>query len=164
MPHILFVCTANICRSPVAEALFRDLAQRQGLSGWTASSAGTWALESRGAAELSQALMAERGLDLSRHRARMVDKAMIAAADVVLCMEAGHAEALRAEFPRYGRKIHLMSELAGRRYSIPDPYGGPRAGYERMVEDLEGLLVPGLDRLVALAAPPEGPAGPPDAR
>ena len=97
MPHVLFICTANICRSPVAEGVLRrSLAERE-LTDWTVSSAGTWAMVARRASTNSIEVMAQRGVDINSHRARMVDEEILAEADLVLCMETGHVEALRAE-------------------------------------------------------------------
>jgi protein-tyrosine phosphatase len=72
MPHILFICTANICRSPVAEGLLRRRLEDEGLADWTVSSAGTWAQLRRGAASTSVELLAGRDIDISDHRAREV--------------------------------------------------------------------------------------------
>lgn len=150
MPHVLFVCTANICRSPVAEGILRDRLASRGLSDWTVSSAGTWALETRGAAHHSIQILSESGIDISNHEARMIDHDILAEADVVLCMEAGHVEALRSEFPDQANKIHLLSELREKEYSIADPYGGPRRAYETMVGEITALIDEGLPQLLAL--------------
>lgn len=151
MPHILFVCTANICRSPVAEGLLRQRLQEDGLYGWTVSSAGTWAQQRRAAASTSIELLAERGIDISNHRAREVTAELLAAADLILCMEAGHAEALRVEFPEAAERIYLLSEMAGDKQNVDDPYGGPYQGYVKMVDELSQLIEAGLPRMIGLA-------------
>lgn len=150
MANILIVCTANICRSPVAEALLRDHLQHAGLQ-WQVTSAGTWAETGQSASTYGIELMAERGLDISRHRSKVVDGSLVAEADLVLCMESGHAEALRFEYPRLAHKIYMLTEMSGRRYSVPDPYGGPRKEYERMIGELTGLIESGLPRIIELA-------------
>jgi len=104
----------------------------------------------RGAARYSCEILAEQGLDLSAHQARMIDEHMLAEADLVLCMESGHVEALQTEFPAHAKKLYLLSEMVGRKYSISDPYGQPRDAYERMVKELTGLIDEGLDRIVAI--------------
>lgn len=149
MPHLLFICTANICRSPVAEAYFRQQAERKGLEDWQTSSAGTWAEYVRGASRHSVDLMAEQGIDISGHRSRMVDESILAEADLVLTMGGGHAEALRIEFPKYAAKIHLLSEMVGPGYDISDPYGGPRHEYEAMIRDVTRLIDDGWDRIIS---------------
>lgn len=151
MPRVLVVCTANICRSPVVEALLRRRLQEQGASEWHVESAGTWAMQGQAPSRYSALLMAERGLDISGHRSRVVDEDMLAQADLVLCMEIGHAEALRAEFRKHAPRIHLLSEMTGEMYSINDPYGGPRSGYEAMVDEVTKLIEDGLPRIMELA-------------
>lgn len=150
MPHILIVCTANICRSPVGEALLRQKLQEQGLSNWQVSSAGTWAMDGRRAAEFSQQLMAERGMDITTHRSRNITADTLTDVDLVLCMEAGHAEALRAEFPALAHKIFMITEMRGRKYSVNDPYGGPLETYQQMVQELDDILTQGLPRIITL--------------
>jgi protein-tyrosine-phosphatase len=151
MAHILFVCTANICRSPVAEALLRSQLELAGYGDWVVSSAGTWADRGEPASEHSVQLLSEMGLDISAHRSRPVDAAALAEADLVLTLEMGHAEALRAEFPRHAHKIRVLSQMSGPAYSVGDPYGGPRASYERMVREVGGLIERGLPQIVETA-------------
>lgn len=152
MPEILVVCTGNICRSPVVEALLRQALRQQGLDEtWRVSSAGTWAPAGAPASLYSALLLAERGLDISQHRSRLVNQAMIDQADLILCLELGHAEALRSEFLQAADKIHLLAATAGPAYSVEDPYGGPREGYERMVAEVSNLVQRGLPRLIELA-------------
>lgn len=148
MPHVLFICTANICRSPVVEGMFRDALAKRGLTGWTTASAGTWAIMKRGASTNSVEAMAERGIDISRHQAQIVTEQLLSDSDLVLCMEAGHAEALRAEFPNHTHKIFLFTEMINRRYNISDPYGGSREQYERMAKDVELVLREGFDEII----------------
>ncbi|MBP8002854.1 MAG: low molecular weight protein arginine phosphatase [Chloroflexi bacterium] len=154
MPHILIVCTANICRSPVGEALLQEKLRSNGYEGWTVASAGTWAQDGRRAAEFSQLLMSERELDISGHRSRNITTEILADADLVLCMESGHAEALRAEFPAQASKIYLLTEMRGRKYSINDPYGGPLETYQQMVQELSEVIEAGFPRIVELGQKP----------
>ncbi|MDX1616370.1 MAG: hypothetical protein R3300_18820 [Candidatus Promineifilaceae bacterium] len=151
MARILIVCTANICRSPVAEALLRRSLQEQELEAWEVNSAGTWAYTGQSAARLSQVVAAERGLEISSHQSRPVSESLLAASDLVLCMESGHKEALRTEFPEHAERIYLLSEMAGASYSVNDPYGGPRPAYERMANEIGGLIERGLSQIIQLA-------------
>src|SRR5215203_4249684 len=103
MPTIVFVCTANICRSPVTQALFSDWVKRQDLGGqglpdaWRVLSAGTWAEPGALAATYAREALAAQGLDLAAHRAQRVEAPLMAQADLVVCMTRSHCEALRAE-------------------------------------------------------------------
>lgn len=151
MACILIICTANICRSPVAEALLRDRLAKRGLEDWTVSSAGTWAMVERGASENSVIVAQDYGLDISDHVSRMVEEPHLRDADLVLTMEAGHAEALRAEFPAQSHKVFMITEMSGRAYSVSDPYGEPLISYQRMAAELTGIIDSGMDRIVQLA-------------
>ncbi|HSM58215.1 MAG TPA: hypothetical protein VK879_18825 [Candidatus Sulfomarinibacteraceae bacterium] len=151
MPHILFVCTANICRSPVAEGLLQRHFEEQGMDAWTVASAGTWATQERGASRNSILVLADRGIDIGSHQSRMVNREMLEEADLVLCMESGHAEALHAEFPEMGYKVFMLSQMVGKRHSIADPYGAELPAYQRMLNEVETLIEQGLPRIMELA-------------
>lgn len=151
MAHILIVCTANICRSPVGEAVLRDRLTTRGLDDWTVSSAGTWAQWKRGASEHSVTLMAEQGFDITGHQAKIIELAHMQQSDLILCMESGHVEALKAEFPTYANKVYYFSEMAGQQYSITDPYGGTLKEYQRMTKELTTIIDDGLEKIIALA-------------
>src|SRR5512143_818632 len=101
MAHqILFVCTGNVCRSPMAAALFNARARRAGEDDrYTAVSAGTWALENQPASGYAHNVMAQRGIKIASHRARTVTRADLVSADVVILMTASHRDAISAEFP-----------------------------------------------------------------
>lgn len=153
MPHILFICTANICRSPVAEGILRRRLQEEFMDGWTVSSAGTWATEERGAARNSIMVMDKRDIDISDHISRGVTAAILQEADLILCMEAGHAEALAAEFPEEaGGKVYMLSQMVGRRHDVADPYGSPLSDYQRMADEVEALIDEALPRIKQLAS------------
>ena len=157
MPTIVFVCTANICRSPVAEALFRDWLRRRPEAGeWRVSSAGTWADDGLPASAYSVDVLAGLGLDLSPHRSRRVERDLMASADLVLCMTRSQREALQVEFPDLAGRIQLLTAMAGPAYDVADPYGGPRQGYVDMAAEIKHLLDIGGERILLLAGqPPE---------
>lgn len=151
MANILIVCTANICRSPVAAAIISDRLRQRGLTDWKVLSAGTWAMVSRGASRFSVVVARRAGLDITHHRAMMVEENLLRGADLVLTMEDGHAEALRIEFPDDAYKVHQLAEMSGPGFNIPDPYGGPLEGYERMYVELVDVIDRGMNRIVELS-------------
>ncbi len=152
MPSVLFVCTANICRSPVAEALFADWLRRSRTPGeWRVSSAGTWAQPGLRASTFSIEVARDRGLDLRAHRSRAVDAAMMRAADVVVCMTRAQREALQAAFPEHAGRVHLLAAMVGTAYDVADPYGSEREAYAVMLAELRELIEAGGPRIVALA-------------
>ena len=146
--RILFVCTANICRSPMAQALFNAQAAKRNEAGaWSARSAGTWAAENQAASGHAVTVMAQRGLKIQSHRAHQVDGTSMEEADVVVVMTRNHRDALMSEFPAQRKKIHLMSELEGREYDIADPYGGTLDEYEIRAREFEQLIERGYERI-----------------
>ena len=141
MPSVLFVCTANIRRSPMAEILFVDWLRRSGVSGrWAISSAGTWATEGLPAAPYACEAVKALGLDLSRHRARRVDGDLLAAADLVICMTHSQLEALRAEFPACAKRSELFRRLVGQPYDVADPEEATRQAHFHLLTELEQLI------------------------
>ena len=121
MPSVLFVCTANRFRSPLASAFFQQALGGTNGTDWIVDSAGTWT--STGLPVLPEVLMIARkyNLDLARHRSKPVTETILSTHDLILVMESGHREALHNEFPSYSHHIHLLSQAAEERtYDIPD--------------------------------------------
>ncbi len=153
MPTILVVCTANICRSPMAEALLKHLvAQREDADQWNVSSAGTWARPGLPASMNSQLAMEEIGLDIQDHQSKPVSEELISQCDLVLTMEGQHKEGLCIKFPAFCDRIYMLSEMVGRIEDVPDPIGGELADYRATARLLERYLAKGLDRIVELAS------------
>ena len=141
MPSILFVCTANLYRSPLAAAFFFRKLTAEGLTRrWRVASAGTWTTS--GQRVPSNVLLAAgaAGLDLASHLTRQVDRDLLARFDLILVMEKGHREALRIEFPFVQEKVHLLSEVADQlEYDVADPANSGLATSE-IVAAISGLI------------------------
>jgi protein-tyrosine-phosphatase len=157
MPTILFICTGNLCRSPMAEALLRArLDQDPDRREWQVGSAGTWAADGRAASAYAIEEMALRDIDISPHRARSVNRELMVEADLVLAMAQDHVHMLTATFPDQVHKIYLLSEMIDGKYDISDPYGGSPMEYAYIAEELEQLIEEGYERIVALVEESEG--------
>jgi len=134
MPSILFVCTGNQFRSPIAAEAFRQQLERDGRSAqWIVNSAGTWTTPSQPPLRLALDVARSLGLDLSRHATRLVDADLLNESDLVFVMESGHKESILVEFPFARGKVHLLAGvLKGTAFDIPDPAWSP--------EDAEAIL------------------------
>jgi protein-tyrosine-phosphatase len=152
MPSVLFVCSANQMRSPVAAALFEDLLRRRGLAaGWKIGSAGVWATDGAPASVLAQAAVKERGLDLSRHRSREVTEELLREFDLVLVMEAEQRDALAEAFPRFSSRVHRLAEMAGEARDVGDPLGGSPDRIHGTLDEIADLLERGWGQILANA-------------
>jgi protein-tyrosine phosphatase len=149
MTRVLFVCLGNICRSPTAEAVVRELARRhaQGLD-LEVDSAGTHGYHAGDAPdERAIAAARRRGIDMSGLRARVVEASDFDRFDLVLAMDQAVHERLARMAPRaHAARLRLFLEFApqlGRR-DVPDPYYGGATGFEEVLDLVEegarGLL------------------------
>lgn len=152
MPSVLFICTANRFRSPLAAAMFQKNLEQAGMgASWSVSSAGTWATPGEPAIPLAILAARHYTLDLSKHRSRRVDRILLARADLILVMQSSQKEALLTEFPSLKEHIHLLSDVVEQRtYDIPDTFGSEREVAE-IVSNLDTLLRQGMESICILA-------------
>ncbi|MFG2723991.1 low molecular weight protein-tyrosine-phosphatase [Streptomyces canus] len=148
--RVCFVCTGNICRSPMAESVFRARVAEAGLDGLVeVDSAGTggWH-EGDGADPRTVSVLEEHGYDGS-HTARQFQPSWFARLDLVIALDTGHLKALRrlAPTPQDAGKVRLLRSYdpaAGDELDVPDPYYGGLDGFEECLEMVEaaseGLL------------------------
>ena len=140
-PRILFVCTGNICRSPTAEGVLRDLARKVGIDIHVESAGtGDWHV-GQPPDERAQLCAKGRGYDLSAQRARQVRRQDFEDFDLIVAMDRGHLRVLQEQCPPQHRgKLRML--VKGR--DVPDPYYGGPEGFERVLDLVEagclGLL------------------------
>lgn len=145
---ILMVCTGNICRSPMAEGWLRErLAARPGIR---VASAGTGALLSHPADPIAVEVMRERGIDISAHRGRQVDEAVLVEHGIVLVMERAQANWILSRFPIARGRVFLFGHWQDGK-DVPDPYGHTRPAFEEVLRHVEAYSEDWLKKIEILA-------------
>jgi protein-tyrosine phosphatase len=127
---LLVICTGNICRSPIAEALLIKSTEHLGFGKIEAKSAGIAALIGHQADPLAQRVVKNRGLDISNHVAQQATQALIRQADLVLAMDETHKKWIAARFPQFDGRVHKIGRWR-ENIDIADPYRGTEEDFEK---------------------------------
>ena len=140
LKNVLFVCTGNTCRSPMAEGLFR--AAVAGREDFQVSSAGVAASKGAPCNPETAALLKKRNASLGDFSSRPVSEAMLTAATHVFAMTLGHLQTLETRFPQHADKFYLVCEFAETASTstgtdVADPIGLGRQAYEEVAETFD---------------------------
>ncbi|MCU0636488.1 MAG: low molecular weight protein arginine phosphatase [Gemmatimonadaceae bacterium] len=155
--QLLFICTGNTCRSPLAEVIARHVLAARGVEDVHVGSAGTNAWDGASASDGSLLVAMEHGLDLSGHRARAITRDLVDSADLLLTMSTSHLE--RVEALGGADKSHLLTAFAaggsGRDGGRPvhDPFGSDLVVYRETYDELYEEITRVVDRLVDARRP-----------
>ena len=153
--RVTFVCTGNICRSPMARVVVEELIRKQGLEDRVeldSAAIGDWHV-GEGADPRALAELRRHGYDGSYHRARQLDPDEISEADLVIAMDRGHADVLRvwARTPENRQKVRLLRSFDAKAQpgdqDLADPYYGEDEGFEVVLEQVRAAA-PGLVAVV----------------
>jgi len=159
--ELLFVCSGNTCRSPLAEALARRELAERGLDDRVGvRSAGTGAMDGAQISEGSLQAGASVGLDLSDHRSRPLTAELVADTDLILTMGMGHLHRV-LDLGGEGR-VSVISAFAegsdeATGWGVPDPFGGGQDIYMETLRALEELVGRSIDRIETLITSSEDP-------
>lgn len=152
--NLLFVCSGNTCRSPMAEAIARGLLRERGWTHVDVSSAGTGAVPGAAASPEAVEVAREHGLELDAHTSRPLTSELVRWADLVLVMGASHMSAVRELGG--GEKVSLVTEFidgAGYGQPIADPFGGDHEDYREAFVQLDAAVTGLLNRLEPILSP-----------
>lgn len=150
--HLLFVCTGNTCRSPLAEVIAKRIVKERDLSFLTVSSAGTGAWPDSPASDGSLLVALEHGLDLSAHRARPLTADLVQGADLILTMGPHHLERAEA-LGGTGRTWLLTGYSGAEARAISDPFGGDLDVYRATFDELSREVERVIDRVTRERTP-----------
>lgn len=137
--RILFVCTGNTCRSPMAEGLARQIFNPE----FEVESAGLAAWDGDSASPNAVAVLRERGIDLSSHQARRVTREILDEADWIIPMTEDHEERLCSMFPESKPKVKRLGAWStkAKNFDVLDPWGGTVETYWKSAKDIETLIL-----------------------
>ena len=143
MKQLLFVCTGNTCRSPMAELYFNRFCLLRELSGARALSAGIAAVPGAPVSEPARRVLASAGVDAFGFGSRVLTAELIRASDLIVVMTESHRRRVLGLCPEAGTKCRLLLEFSGVSGPVPDPFGGTVEIYAAVF----ALMRPALEAL-----------------
>ncbi len=142
---VLFVCTGNTCRSPMAEGILKSMAKEKNLS-LEVKSAGISVFDGDNASKNSIEAMKKIGIDISGHKSRQLHRELIDEADLILTMSKSHKEFIISRFPSYKNKVFTLLEYAHKtNRDVADPFGGSLTLYEHTRDEIYQAIEKTID-------------------
>jgi protein-tyrosine-phosphatase len=140
---ILFVCSGNQCRSPMAEGILKDMVARDGrlrLAGIEVQSAGTLYFGGASATANAIKVMLDQGIDISQHRSQPITAELCEWADTILVMTKEHEDFILNWVKAEKAKVHLLTEYVGEKGEVDDPVESTILGYRHCAALLKNLI------------------------
>src|SRR5690554_5121461 len=150
MKKVLFVCTGNTCRSPMAEGIFKKLIEERGFSRDIQVESAGLAVLGKSAANLNALkAMEEMGIDISQHSSRGLTSELLDSADIILTMTQGHKGQILMAMPQVKDKVYTLLELIDQEgLDIVDPFGMDLDTYKKTAQELEVSIEKALPKII----------------
>ncbi len=147
---VLFICTGNTCRSPMAEGLLKKILQDKKKNVIAVKSAGVMAVDGIPATTGAILTMSEMGVDISSHKSSKLRPALVKESDLILVMERYHKDALLRLDPKIENKVKLLKEYTNAspvELDIADPLGSPLEVYRDCAKEIQGCILKLVDEM-----------------
>ncbi|MBY0145257.1 low molecular weight protein arginine phosphatase [Neobacillus niacini] len=144
MQRILFVCTGNTCRSPMAEAILKS----KKIDGLEVKSAGIYAATGSEASAHAKKVLDDHHIE-HNHSSTMLNKDSVQWADLILTMTGSHKNAILQQYPDSAGKVFTLKEFTGEKYAVDvvDPFGGNLAIYQETFQELDNLIKQAIEKI-----------------
>lgn len=137
---IIFICTGNTCRSPMAKFLMQDLISKNKKTDIEVLSAGTSVYSPMPISPHASRLLSERNIDSSSHYSMLFTPSLVNDNALILTMSLSHKEAILTKYPFLSKQTYALFEYVGGGQSISDPFGGSLEVYRAAMAEIESLI------------------------
>src|SRR6056297_302907 len=147
---VLFLCTGNTCRSPMAEGIFKKMLRKKGIEDVEVASRGLVAALGKPVAENAFLAVGEKHIRIGNHVVRQLSRNDIEESDLILTMTKSHAYQAFSMFALKDQHIHTLKDFVGgyEERDIADPIGGSLGDYRKCAKEIEEALKKGFDKII----------------
>jgi protein arginine phosphatase len=142
MINVLFVCTGNTCRSPMAEAILKS----KNIPGVEVRSSGVFAMNGNDASLHAKKVLEDQDIK-HHHQSSLLTEQQVEWATYILTMTSGHKANIVASYPSARKKTYTLKEFAGGSGDVSDPYGGSLSVYQQTFQELKQLIEKSIHKL-----------------